>query len=52
MGDSQKKSDFFNLLLKNKPEDIRDWLVSKGKSQKPTCPIAFIKHDDEEKNEP
>lgn len=45
-----KKFEFFELLILNNQEKLKEFLNSYGKSPKPICPIMFIK-DEESKEE-
>ena len=44
-----KDSNFENLLIQNKDESIRNFLIENGKEGKPFCPILFEKKDNKEK---
>ncbi len=47
----RKNSEFFELLLLNNNLKLRNWLASKGKSAKVTCPVMFQKREKgEDKN--
>ena len=48
MKKKDKKSEFFELLQLNSSDRLKKWLISYGKSGKPTCPIMFV--DKEEKS--
>lgn len=42
-----EKIDFFQLLILNNQNDIKNFLMTNGKSPKPICPIRFIKEYEE-----
>lgn len=42
-----KQTDFFKLLLENDKDKLMNFLLSKGKSPKPICPIMFINKEKE-----
>lgn len=44
-----KQESFFDLLKIGDMEKVKEELIKRGKSPKPTCPIFFFK-DDEEKD--
>ena len=50
MNKEKTKSDFLQLLLQNNEDEIKKFLISKGKKPKPFCPIQFIKKEDELKD--
>jgi hypothetical protein len=38
---NEKKNSFFELLLLNNPEELKNWLILNGKGNKPTAAISF-----------
>lgn len=42
---------FFELLCKNDPDELSDFLISYGKGPKPICPIQFITEDKNDEKE-
>lgn len=40
------KIDFFELLILNNEDDIKNFLMMNGKSPKAVCPIRFITNED------
>lgn len=43
-----KYDNFLKILTEYEPKDMMDFLLSKGKSPKPICPIIFINNKNEE----
>ena len=41
------KIDFFELLILNNENQIKEYILSNGKGPKPVCPIRFIKDEEE-----
>ena len=50
MNNQKHKSDFLQILLQNNEDEVKKFLISKGKKPKPFCPIQFVKEEDEMKN--
>lgn len=48
MDKTRKKCEFFELLCLNDNLELRNWLISKGKSGKPIAPVMFLKQEKEE----
>lgn len=46
--EKSKNSNFFELLCRDKKEEIEDYLLAKGKSPKAICPIIFITSENED----
>lgn len=46
--ENNSSDKFIELLKRNKEEEIMNFLISKGKSPKPVCPIIFIKDKENE----
>ena len=42
----KNKSEFFELLCLNRSDELKNWLISHGKSGKPVCPIAVVPQDE------
>lgn len=47
----QNQKSFFELLCENNPDEMLDYLISKGKGPKPICPIEFVKEIQKDDNE-
>lgn len=45
-GNKSKNIFFDEILLKNNEEELKEFLLSKGKNPKPICPVQFIKNDE------
>lgn len=41
------KKSFFDLIKDGDMDKVKEKLIMKGKSPKPTCPIFFFKEDEE-----
>ena len=37
-----KNKNFFDIICGNNEDDLNDYLLAKGKSPKPVCPVMFI----------
>lgn len=44
----KEKINFFDLLILNNEEKIKEYLLVNGKAPKPVCPIMFIRNDEKE----
>ncbi len=42
-----EKIDFFQLLILNNSNDIKNFLMMNGKAPKPVCPVRFIKENED-----
>lgn len=47
MNNEKTKSDFLQLLLQNNENEVKKFLISKGKKPKPFCPIQFVEKETE-----
>lgn len=47
---SGTRSEFYNILVQNNEEEIREYLIKHGKNPKHICPIQFIIKKEEDKN--
>lgn len=45
MNNDKTKSDFLQLLLQNNENEVKKFLISKGKKPKPFCPIQFVEKE-------
>lgn len=51
MKKDDKKSDFLELLRINNNLELKNWLISKGKSGKAFCPVMFNNKKEEKGDE-
>ena len=46
-----KNKTLYDILIENNEENLKNFLISKGKNPKPICPIQFINKEKENKDE-
>lgn len=41
------RSNFLELLIRNDNNELKEYLLCKGKNPKPICPIQFVSNNNE-----